>query len=254
MSPSSNVQPAIAQKRGRLPPPPAVPATSQNEILAKLAPAELAQLMEHAEEITFPLRHELFHQGDTIDLVYFPLTGMVSLVTVLKDGPRIEAMTVGREGFIGVSLLNDVSTARYRGVCQIEGKFLVLTTQAFASVLKALPNLRRRLRHYSQFASDIVGQFAACNSVHSVEQRCARWLLITSDAIGSTEYNLTQEFLSQMLAVRRPGVNVAMRALARRQLISHRYGKVTLLDVVGLRQASCECYATVRAKARELLN
>ena len=252
MSPRSNARPRIAKKDGR--PSAAVPPSSQNGILAGLAAAELAQILEHAEEISFPVRHALFEPGDTIDVVYFPLTGMVSLVTVLKDGPRIEAMTIGKEGFSGLPLLNDVNTARYRGVCQVEGKFLVINVQAFASLLEKLPNLQRRLRRYAQYASDTVGQSAACNSVHTVEQRCARWLLITSDAIGSTEFNLTQEFLSQMLAVRRPGVNVAMRELARRQLVSHRYGKVNLLDVAGLRQASCECYGTIRAKARELLS
>jgi CRP-like cAMP-binding protein len=210
--------------------------------------------MEHAEEISFSIKHRLFDQGDTIEDVYFPLTGMISLVIVLEDGPTIEAMTVGKEGFVGLPLINDVSTARYRGVCQIEGKFLVLSAKDFVRIIETLPDLMRRLRRYSQFASDVVSQSAACNSVHTVEQRCARWLLISSDAVGSTEFALTQEFLSQMLAVRRPGVNVAMRALSRQLLVSHRYGKVTLLDVVGLKEASCECYATIRTKARELLN
>jgi CRP-like cAMP-binding protein len=249
MSPRLKVRAPVAKRAER-----AAPEFSQNDILSEMDSAELATLMEHAEEISFPIKRLLFEQGDTIESVYFPLTGMISLVIVLDDGPNIEAMTVGKEGFVGLPLLNDVSTARYRGVCQIEGRFIVLSAKIFMSLIDALPNLKRRLRRYSQFASDVVSQSAACNSVHSVEQRCARWLLISSDAIGSTEFNLTQEFLSQMLAVRRPGVNVAMGALARQQLVSQRYGKVTLLDVGGLKNASCECYATIRAKARELLN
>ena len=232
----------------------ASPASSQNEILAKATAAELAILMEHAREVSFPIREQLFDAGETIESVYFPLTGMVSLVIVLENGPMIEAMTVGKEGFVGLPLLSDVSTARYRGICQIEGSFLVVNAKTFMSVLDTLPDLTRRLRRYSQFANDVVSQSAACNSVHSVEQRCARWLLISSDAVGSTEFGLTQEFLSQMLAVRRPGVNVAMGALARQQLVSHRYGKVSLLDLAGLKMASCECYATIKSKARELLN
>ena len=230
------------------------PASSQNEILAKVTSAELAILMEHASEVSFPIRVQLFDAGDTIESVYFPLTGMVSLVIVLENGPTIEAMTVGKEGFVGAPLLNDVTTARYRGICQIQGDFLAINAKTFVSLLEKLPGLTRRLRRYSQFASDVVSQSAACNSVHSVEQRCARWLLISSDAVGSTEFGLTQEFLSQMLAVRRPGVNVAMGALARQQLVSHRYGKVSLLDPAGLQKASCECYATIKSKARELLN
>jgi CRP-like cAMP-binding protein len=228
--------------------------TIENEILARISPADLAVVMDHAEEVEFQVKHEVFDHDEPMDSVYFPLTGMLSLVIALKHGPMIEALTVGKEGFSGPAILNGVTTARYRGVCQIEGKFLAIKTEAFQALLENTPDLNRRLHRYSQYASDVTAQSAACNSIHTIEQRCARWLLITSDAIRSTQFSLTQEFLSQMLAVRRPGVNVAMRALARRELISHRYAQVTLLDVEGLREASCECYETIKTKARELLN
>jgi len=231
----------------------AATSPSNNGILAGLPADELSALLDRAEEVDIPVRIELFQVGDRIDKVYFPLTGMISLVIVLKNGPIIEAITVGREGFSALPLLNDVNTSRYRGVCQIAGKFLVLQATDFIQVLNSAPTLEHRLRRYSQYSNDVTGQNAACNSIHTIEQRCARWLLITADAIGATEFSLTQEFLSQMLAVRRPGVNVAMRALARRELISHRYGKVTILDLVGLRLASCECYGTIAEKAKELL-
>jgi CRP-like cAMP-binding protein len=232
----------------------ASPDISKNEILARLSHNDLAALLEVGEEVHFHVREQIFDSGDKIETVYFPLTGMVSMVIVLKHGPIIEAITVGKEGFTGVPLLNDVYTARFRGMCQIEGKMLAIKAEAFKTALAGLPDLRRRLQRYAQYSMDVVSQTAACNSTHTIEQRCARWLLITSDAIRSTEFSLTQEFLSQMLAVRRPGVNVAMRALARRELISHRYAKVTLMDVEGLREAACECYETIREKARELLN
>jgi CRP-like cAMP-binding protein len=225
----------------------------QNDILSKLPEAERAAIMKLAEVIHCPSRQDMFDAGDVIERVYFPLTGMCSLVIVLEDGTTIEAMTVGREGFIGVPLLNDVRTARYKGICQIEGNFLALSADAFLSVIGDLPDLSRRLHRYSQYAADVAAQSAACNSVHSIEQRCSRWLLVTSDAIASTSFNLTQEFLSQMLAVRRPGVTVAMAALAKKNLVSYRYRNVTLLDVDGLKSTACECYATIRAKAEELL-
>jgi CRP-like cAMP-binding protein len=225
----------------------------QNEILSKLPAVELAAIMEHAEEILIPGREEMFLAGDLVERVYFPLTGMVSMVIVLGNGTTVEALTVGREGFVGVHLLNEVMPARYKGICQIEGTFIVLSAKAFLSIIGNLPDLSRRLHRYSQYAADVAAQSAACNSVHNVEQRCARWLLVTSDAIGSPSFNLTQEFLSQMLAVRRPGVSVAMTALARRGLVSYRYRKVTLLDVNGLKEMACECYATIRSKAKELL-
>jgi CRP-like cAMP-binding protein len=231
-----------------------VPAQiNQNQILSKLPSDELAAIMEHAEEILCPSRQEMFLAGDVIDRVYFPLTGMCSLVIVLEDGTTVESMTVGREGFIGAHLLNEVRTARYKGICQVEGQFLAMPADAFLSIIDDLPDLSRRLRRYSQYAADVAAQSAACNGLHNVEQRCARWLLVTSDAIDSTSFNLTQEYLAQMLAVRRPGVSVAMTALARRSLVSYRYRKITLLDVKGLKETACECYATIRDKAKELL-
>src|SRR5215210_7665321 len=229
------------------------PQLSRNDILSKLPTNELDVVTQHAEVIACPLRQTLFDQGDTIELVYFPLTGMASLVIVLKDGTAIESSTVGREGFVGASLLNGVLTARYRGICQVEGTFLVLNAKIFLSIIDGLPELKHRLLRYSQFASEVAAQSAACNSIHNVEQRCARWLLITADGIGTTTFSLTHEFLSQMLAVRRPGVTVVIGSFVRKALVSKSYGKVTLLDVDGLKQVSCECYATIRAKAVELL-
>lgn len=226
---------------------------TQNDILSKLPEVERAAIMELAEEIHCSSRADMFDAGDVIERVYFPLTGMCSLVIVLEDGTTVEAMTVGREGFIGVPLLNEVRTARYKGICQIEGNFLAMSADAFLSVIGELPDLSRRLHRYSQYAADVAAQSAACNSVHSIEQRCARWLLVTSDAIGSTTFNLTQEFLSQMLAVRRPGVTVAMAGLAKKRLVSYKYRNVALLDVKGLEATACECYATIRGKAQELL-
>jgi CRP-like cAMP-binding protein len=225
----------------------------QNDILSRIPAAELAAIMEHATEIDCPGREVMFEAGDEIETVYFPLTGMASLVIVLEDGTTVEAMTVGCEGFIGVPLMNGVTTARYKGICQVAGIFLVFSAEVFLSIIDTLPDLSRRLHRYSQYASDVAAQSAACNGVHRVEQRCARWLLVTSDAIRSTTFNLTQEFLSQMLAVRRPGVTVAMASLAKKELISYRYRQVTLLDVPRLKETACECYATIREKAEELL-
>ena len=225
----------------------------QNAILAKLPAAELAAIMEEAEEISLTLRQKLFQPRDTLHSVYFPLTGMISLVILLQDGTTIEAMTVGKEGFVGLPLVNGVKTARYGGMCQVAGDFLVLNSDAFMRVLGKTPDLTRRLYLYSQFAQEMVAQSAACNSVHVLEARCARWLLLSADAVGRTTFAITQEFLSQMLAVRRPGVTVAIGALVKRSLVLSEYGRITILDVEGLKRAACECYATIRGKAYELL-
>jgi CRP-like cAMP-binding protein len=225
----------------------------QNEILSKLPASELAAVMEYVTPQSFALRDELFEEGDALENVHFPLNAMISLVNVLEDGTTVEVLTIGKEGFTGLPLLNDVSTARFKGMCQISGDCLELSAKDFSRLVKTTPELQRRLRRYSQFATEVAAQSVACNSVHEIEQRCARWLMLTADAVGSTTFEITQEFLSQMLAVRRPGVTVAMGALARRGLISHRYGKVTLVDVEGLKKVSCECYRRITEKASELL-
>jgi CRP-like cAMP-binding protein len=226
---------------------------AQNQILSKLPAEELAQITSQAEEMWCALRQELFQQGEEVELVYFPLTAMASLLVVLSNGTTIEAMTVGREGFVGLQLLNGLTSARYNGVCQIEGAFLVMKSEAFLSVIDRLPDLRSRLQRYSQYASEVLAQSAACNSVHTIRERLAKWLLITGDAAGSNEFRLTQEFLSQMLAVRRAGVTEALNDLVEKGLLSKSYGQIRLVDVDGLKSAACECYETISSKARELL-
>lgn len=230
-----------------------LPSPPRNLILARLPDEELAAFMDEAKTASYPLREVFFEEGDPIESVYFPLTGMCSLVTMLEDGTSLEAMTVGREGFVGLPLINGVTTHRSKGICQIEGEFALMPANSFLQLLESAPRLTTMLRRYSQFAYEVVTQSAACNGTHRIEQRCARWLLTTADAVGRTKFTLTQEFLSQMLGVRRAGVTVAIGALERRSLISHRYGNVEILDLEGLKTASCECYRTVSRKARELL-
>ena len=136
---------------------------------------------------------------------------------------------------------------------QIEGDFLRLPTASFKSLVDTAPRLRRQLLRYSEFCQQTIAQWAACNSVHLLEQRCARWIMVTADSIGRNCFTLTQEFLSQMLSVRRPGVTVAVGGLQRRGLILHHYGKITILDEPGLGKVACECYHKVRQRADLLL-
>lgn len=227
---------------------------TNNRLLAKLPPTELAAILEVGSEASHDLRDVFYANGAKIKNVYFPLTGMISLVTELKDGTSLESMTVGCEGFAGLPLFHGVPVARTLAMCQIKGDFLRLSAESFVGVLKSTPKLTQLLHRYSQFSYDAVAQSAACNSMHLIEQRCARWLLITSDAVDSTELGLTHEFLSQMLAVRRPGVTVAIGELEKAKLISHRYGKIAIIDKAGLERAACECYGTVKDRRRELLS
>jgi len=234
--------------------PGAHPSLARNRILSSLPRAELHLIAEKGEEFSAGLREVFFEEGERLEHVYFPLTGMASLVTPLEDGGTVEAMAVGRQGFVGLTVLHEADVSGYKGLCQIEGDFLRLNVESFRTIVDKAPQLRRQLLRYSEFCQQTIAQWAACNSVHLLEQRCARWIMVTADAIGQSSFTLTQEFLSQMLAVRRPGVTVAVGGLQRRGLITHRYGKVTVIDESGLRNAACECYHKVREKAAALLS
>jgi CRP-like cAMP-binding protein len=227
---------------------------TKNTLLSKLPSSELAALLEQSAYVDCDLRDVFYASGAKIKNVYFPVTGMISLVTELKDGTSLESMTVGCEGFAGLPVFHGVPTARTMAICQIKGGFLRLSAESFTSLLTVAPQLGALLHRYAQFANEAVAQSAACNSMHLIEQRCARWLLISSDAVDSLEFGLTHEFLSQMLAVRRPGVTVAIGQLERANLIATRYGKIAILNKAGLEKAACECYRTVTDRKKELFS
>ncbi|MFN2637451.1 MAG: Crp/Fnr family transcriptional regulator [Gemmatimonadaceae bacterium] len=229
-------------------------ARSQNELIAQLPVSEFEDFCATAELVACAVREEIFEPGEKITRVLFPSTGMISIVSQLKDGTMLEAMTVGREGFLGLPLFHGLPATNLRAMCQIPGEFHELKAADFSALVDRAPRLRMLLHRYSQFAHEVVAQTAACNSIHLLEQRCARWLLTTADAIARTSFPLTQEFLSQMLGVRRPGVTMAIGGLVRQGFISHQYGKLSLLDIEGLSRVSCECFATLKERARAVLD
>jgi CRP-like cAMP-binding protein len=230
------------------------PTTAENNLIAKLPLPDVGAFLARAKRVSCTLRESIFEVGERVDRVLFPISGMASLVTVLKDGTSLEAMAVGREGFVGLPLFHGITVARTKGICQIEGEFYQMTPDEFISLVTSSSELRRILHRYAQLSNEVIAQTAACNSMHLIEQRCARWLLLSADAVGRTDFGLTHEFLSQMLAVRRPGVTVAIGGLERQGLIEHRYGKVSLRDVEGLKKVACECYHTIAEKSRELMD
>jgi CRP-like cAMP-binding protein len=246
--------PISLKGNGEMPVPSLASQANRNNLLSKLPASELAALLELSTHVQCDLRDVLSATGQTIKNVYFPLTGMISLVKELKDGTSLESMTVGCEGFAGLPLFHGVTSTITMSMCQIEGTFVRLPADSFTELLPRMPQLSQLLHRYSQFAHEVVAQTAACNSMHLIEQRCARWLLISSDAVGKTELGLTHDFLSQMLAVRRPGVTVAIGALEKSKLIVHRYGKISILDKKGLEAVACECYRTVKDREQELLS
>jgi CRP-like cAMP-binding protein len=231
------------------------PATpTHNLLLANLPPEELAAFSAKAERVTLKTRDVLFENGDVVGAVYFPVSAMISLLTVLSGGTSIESITVGFEGVAGMPVFHGAKTSFLRAVCQIGGDAYTMPTRDFQSLLETSPTLTAMLHKYSQFMVDSIAQSSACNSIHLIEQRCARWLLLSADAVRNARFSLTQEFFAQMLAVRRSGVTTAMGGLERKNLVTGRYGTITIVDRDGLTRIACECYQNVKARRNELLS
>jgi len=232
------------------------PAAShiRNRILNLLPAKELEAVNERCEMVTVESKEIVFRRGEPIQQVHFPEDCVISLVTELEDGDSVEAMTVGSDGFVGMPVFHGVPSSRLKGIGQITGLSRRISTDDFTAIARECAALNRMLHRYSQFVFETVSQSAACNRLHVIEQRCARWLLMSEDRVGRSQFDLTQEFLAEMLGVRRPGVTVAMGVLEKAGLITHSRGSITVVDRPGLEKASCECYGTIRERQAELIS
>ena len=231
----------------------AEPEGGENLLLQNL-PAEEAELLDSMlEPVELESSVEISGPGEPIDWVYFPDSSVLSLITVMSGGGGIESLTTGRDGLSGFALLTGCKTSFPRVVCQVPGRARRMPASDFMQALPKMPELQTRALRYSQFAFDVASQSAACNRVHVTEERCARWLLLSQDRAGRSDFKLTQVFLAQMLGVRRPAVTVAIGVLERSGLIEHRRGRIRITDRQGLERASCECYGLIRARQKELM-
>jgi Crp-like helix-turn-helix protein len=237
---------------------PAFPAAtragaSSNGILKLLPAAEMDAVLARSELVTVESKEVLFEPGETLQFVHFPEDCVISLVTMMADGDQVEAMTVGNDGFSGIPVFHGVETSPNRGIGQISGLARRLSVENFRKLTLECLCLHRLLHRYSEFVYETVAQSAACNRLHVIEQRCARWLLMSQDRVGRDSFDLTQEFLAEMLGVRRPGVTVAMGILEKAGLIAHGRGNITVVDRAGLEGAACECYQTLRDRQAKVI-
>jgi len=222
-------------------------AARRNAVLDGLTDDELAVLLPDLEHVPLPLGLVLHEPGRPIDAVYFPLTGVVSVVADLGDDEVVEAATIGRDGMVGLSVFLGAAAPTERALVQVAGEALRMATGPFSKAVAAVDGpLTLRLRRYTQAMFTQLARNAACNRVHPVPQRAARWLLATADRMGSPTFDLTQEFLGQMLAVRRQSVSDAARALANEGCIAYTRGSVTILDRDKLAARACDCYDVIR--------
>lgn len=230
-------------------------SVERNSLLRALPPAEYEKVMACATTVPLRLREDVIEAGEPVRYVYFPESGMLSIVKDMEDGhTSIEVGVVGREGMAGLSLFHGSATQPMRVLVQVAGEARRLTAEGFTALLADdTPTLRSVLHLFTLAVVDQASQQAACNRLHSLEQRCAKWLLTTHDHMEGQDLPLTQEFLSIMLGVRRPGVTVAAQALQAAGLIRYKRGHITIADRGGLEKIACECYRRIREDYEKLL-
>lgn len=218
---------------------------SDNRLLAALPSEEYARLLPQLTVAQLPTRTTLHEVDAPFASVYFPLTGVASVTTLMADGAMVEVGTIGREGLTGLPAFFGAEVCPLVTFIQVAGDFARLPIAAFREAAAPGTALHGLLQLFAQAYYIMAAQSAGCNRLHPVEERCARWLLLTHDRVGADTFPLSHEFLGYMLGVRRPSVTVAMGTLQRAGLLTYHRGIVTVLDRPGLEAASCECYAII---------
>lgn len=224
------------------------PAT--NIVLRALSREDGRRLLANHEQVDLAYGDVLCEPGKPLRHVYFPNSGVISLLTPVDGHESVEVGLVGREGMAGIALFLGVGVSPVRMLVQGAGTAMRIKAAAFHQEVKRNAVLRRELNRYLYGFMAQVAQTAGCNRFHQIGARLARWLLMTHDRVRSNEFELTQAFLAHMLGVRRAGVTLAARVLQKKKLIRYSRGKITILDRPGLEHASCECYRTVNALCR----
>jgi CRP-like cAMP-binding protein len=226
-------------------------ADAPNRLLAALPVKEYERLLAGFEPVRLTYGEVLYEPGEQMRYVYFPSDCLVSLLIIVEGHRGLEVGMVGREGMVGSRLALGITTASVRALVQGTGTAVRIKSAAFLREFRRSPALQRALLHFTDTLMSQVTQTAACNRFHLVEARLARWLLMTRERLPSREFRLTQEFLADMLGVRRAGVTAAASELQRRKLIRYRRGTITILDQQGLEASSCPCYQHVKVMGLE---
>jgi CRP-like cAMP-binding protein len=216
-------------------------AQAQNRLISMLPPADRKRLLDRADRVNHELEEILARDGENMRYAYFPTTGMISQIQPSEAG-WIEVALVGYEGMVGVGLVVGVGKSLVTATVQAPGEFLRVSARIFQAELDRSPRMRKLAGAYAYVQMKQMTLAAACNRFHLVEQRLARWLLMSSDRTRSRRFRMTHDVLAQMLGVRRPGVTSAASALQARNLIRYNRGTIDILDRPALEAASCECY------------
>ncbi len=222
-----------------------------NQILLDLSRNGCDLLLSKLEFVRLKAHHVLHEPGDTLKSAYFCNSGLISILSVFPDGKCVEVGLIGKEGLVGLPLVAGFRTAATRAIAQIDATAFRVDYETLKTSLKECPGLELRLEQFSQRMTMQVTQIAACNQLHEVNQKLARWLLMSADRIGSNSLPLVQEFLAQMLGTRRASVTVSVGVLEKAGLIACTRGEVKIIQRKKLEQAACPCYGMMRQQMRE---
>jgi len=218
----------------------------QNRLLAALPPKDFKRFVQSLEPVSLTFGQVLYEPGERIQHVYFPLSGVISLLIIVAPRKAAEVAVVGNEGVIGGSAALGIDVSHLRAVVQGAGTALRISSLRLYKEFKTHDAWYRELFRFTDALMNQAAQTAACNRFHPVEARLARWLLATRDRVGSHHLHLTHEFLSRMLGVRRVAVSAAAAKLQKRRLITYTRGVIQLLNPPGLAATACECYKSIK--------
>jgi CRP-like cAMP-binding protein len=221
--------------------------THGNQILDRLPAEDREVLKGKLSPVFLRVKTVLFEPGEVVDAVYFPLDGVISLVTPLEDGAIVEVATIGNEGLVGVPTIPGGALA-VRAISQVAGRCLTMSVEAFRDATTTNPAIAQLVQTYVLALFGQISQAAACNRLHTNEERLSRWLLMSHDRIGADEFIITQEFLAQMLGSRRATVTLSAGLLQKAGLIRYHRGHVEIIDRPGLENVSCECYRVIKSE------
>lgn len=224
-----------------------------NHLLSMLSDDAYAALAPLLKPVKLDLKQVAHARGEPFTHIYFPTTCAISAIRPLQNGAAVEVGTVGNEGFSGVEILSHADAALNDYIAQIQGEALRMTVADFRQAVDKMPELHKVVFAYMQGFLSQVSQSVACNRLHTVEARFARWMLLTHDRVAGDEFQLTQEFIAEMLGVQRPTVSLVAGQFQQAGLIKYSRGHVRILNREGLEEASCECYFDVRNQFQRLL-
>ena len=215
---------------------------TNNRLLSALSCDELDRLWPDLHRVSWSARQSLYEVGAPIEHVYFSERGIASIITIMADGATSEVGMTGVEGVVGVSALLGAELAAQHVIVQLPGRALRMDAALCKAAFDQHPRFHGLVLRFLDAFLYLFALTAACNRLHPARQRCARWLLMASDRIGSDTMPMTHEFLSSMLGVRRTGVTAIARELQRAGVIQYRHGQIRIIDRAGLKEVACECY------------